>query len=147
MIRPFQSQEQPLHLRLFSMWKWPLNMLFKTREDIALDRGCVDAHQPFETHLDDFLTMLLRMAVTLSAAFIFAFFSINNQLVGEFLMCPIHLAGLDDKVQLVGITGCGDFAGDPLIPSHWKAAAIILSVPVLAWIRLLQRKAELPNFK
>lgn len=48
--------------------------VIKVREQVAADLGLNMPARSYEEHLDDFLTMILRMAVTLSVAFVAAFY-------------------------------------------------------------------------
>lgn len=88
------------------MWKWFFNkFIIKVREQVVADLELNLPARSYEEHLDDFLTMLIRMAGTLLAAvFLILFFAASY--VPRLTTAPIHFAHLDDRIMLTGWALC-----------------------------------------
>ncbi|MDB6140888.1 MAG: twin-arginine translocase subunit TatC [Verrucomicrobiaceae bacterium] len=110
------------------MWKWMFQKVIKVRERVAVDLGGADAEKPFLEHLEDLRTMIVRMAITLCVTVVGTFF-FSKQIIA-LLTYPIHLAKLDDKIQLIGI-GITDAFMVQVNAS--MMAGIILSFPLLLY--------------
>ena len=130
------------------MWKWCFSNLIKIREQVVADLGLNMPARPYEVHLDDFLTMLLRMAVTFTGAFVVAFHWAPK--VGTILFRPLALSLVLDH-QRLWLDGCDCyFAVGNQFADFWMVSAIVLSVPVLFFLRMrLRSRHSIPklNFK
>ena len=142
---PFQ--EPTTGVRLISMWKWPLQKLFRDRDRIARDLGYVGMERPFHEHLDDLLTMLLRMAVTLIIAVVACFYWANE--VIRAFMYPVSVSHVLDNVPPMLDRIFLDPKDMVIAENHlWLLLGLIISVPLLAFIRtsLKDRSAKAGNF-
>ena len=113
------------------MWKWLFQKVIKVRERVAVDLGEGDVEKPFLEHLEDLRTMIVRMAMTLCVTVVGTFFFAND--IIAVLRYPIHLANLDDKIQLIGL-GITDAFMTQVNAS--MMAGIILSFPLLFYFLL-----------
>lgn len=113
------------------MWKWLFHKVIKIRERVAVDLGDNDQEKPFLEHLEDLRTMIVRMAITLCITVIGTFFFATD--IIAILRYPIHMAKLDDKIQLIGLNITDAFMTQV---NASMMAGIILSFPLLLWYLL-----------
>ncbi len=142
---PFQ--ELATGMRLISMWKWPLQKLFRDRDRIARDLGYADMERPLHEHLDDLLTMLLRMVVTLSVAVV-GCFCWATEVIRAF-MYPVSVSHILDNVPPMLDRIFIDPKDMVIAENHfWLLLGLIISVPLLAFIRTSLRgsSARAGNF-
>lgn len=123
------------------MWKWFFNkFIVKVREQVVADLGLNLPSRSYEEHLDDFLTMLIRMAGTLLAAFVVAFYFAEE--IWCLLLWPAREAFNDGRFVLVNGGCIGPIANLPysdLISPDRLLFAVMFSVPVLLVIRSVTR--------
>ena len=136
------------------MWHWFFSkFIIKVREQVVADLGLNLPARSYEEQLVDFLSMLIRMAGSLLAAFVGAFY--YNFEVIRLFMWPVRKALYSGLIRL-GLGGCLDdidCGEHGLLSSGWVLLALVFSLPILCkWrrgtrFRCAQLSSASLNFK
>lgn len=112
------------------MWhRFFSKFIIKVREQVVADLGLNLPARSYEEHLDDFLTMLIRMAGTLLVAFAVAFY--HGVIVINILRWPFRSLLEKQPIYLDGFD-CSDHG---LLSSGWELLALVLSFLALGAYR------------
>ncbi len=119
--------------------------IVKPREQVVTDLGLNLPARSYEEHLEDFLTMLIRMVGTLLVAFAVAYY--HGTMVIDLLRRPFLPLFEKQPILLDGV----NLSDQSLLSSWWVLLALVLCFPLLwAW-RQRSRRTRLSageiNFK
>ena len=139
MNRGLPFQDHTPRIRLKDMWKWPLQKIFQDRDRIARDLGYVGMGRPFHQHLDDLLTMILRMAITLCVAVMVAFYWAKELLAG--FTHHFFATQLADKTTQLANKTLDGWTLDPrgvfmMEVDSWLCAGLIIPVALVLCFRI-----------